>query len=198
MGLNRKVADLAQAGFDVDRLIADRTIPSDGLLWVNGTRLIHVPGEWTAQRVGASDWSLLYNNTTGGAVTRRVCLPISDLMRLTESKGLFVTDVFFAYRLETANATSIDVTVNRITYSNAAPSVASFGGTIADADYDASHNSSAERVATGYHLAIVTLPDPEFQNVDYAFVSAELAAVLPATSKLTIMAAGIHAAHDHA
>ena len=195
MGLNRKVSALAQSGADVDALLADRTIPQDGLIWLNAIDLLQLPGDFTEQRVAAADWSITH--TASGSVTRRVALPVSQLVRQTESKGLLVIDVVWSYRIETVNATSIDVTCHRTSYVHGnAPSVAAFGGTIVDASYDTSHDSAAERAATGQHTLVVTLPEPEFHTVDNAIVMAEFVAVLPNTCKLTIHGAGVHVAHD--
>lgn len=200
MASNDFLADLVGKGLRTQDLLDDRLEKPDGLKWVDSRRFTVVPSAGTTfafERGAAGDYRMI--RTAAGAETHYLVLPVSAITRKLAGKGISVSDVVFVYSLVTADATSVDVTVNSTTYANAvAPVVATYGGTLA---YDANHNTAAKRKSStggvNPHLMTVTLPSPAYQVVDDVWISAEMTVVLPNTSVFRLYGGAFHLSHDY-
>ncbi len=105
----------------------------------------------------------------------------------TASRGAKLTGLEIAYELATANLTSLDVRVDSVVYAQATNPVVtnSHGGAIVDGDYDAAHDTAAERidstVANGEHLLTLTLNTPAYYVTANGEVRFEIAVVMQNT-----------------
>ena len=140
-------------------------------------------------RNAAMDWSL--NRTAAGAETHVFSAQVPWKIE-SAGKGAKLTKVVVAYELGVANATSVDLTCSSVVYAQALNPVvtASHGGAVVDADYDAAHDTAAERadsaVANGEHLMTLTLNTPAFYVTAAGLVRIELVVVLANTGTLKL------------
>lgn len=193
MGQNRKLEALLLGGGAAGDASEDRLDPEDGLLWAQGPKWMSNSANLAVLRTGAPAWAL--RRTSAGAESYVCALCVEDLVRLSEVKGLRLIDAVIHYEIGVVAATSVDVTLNRVTYANgSAPSAASFGGTLT---FDANHDTAAERAAVGAHLLTATLEVSAFQNTDYASLQLEIAFAIPNTCVFTLYGGGFHTAHDY-
>lgn len=155
-------------------------------------------GYYTASTAGVltknadGDWSI--NRTAGGAETHTfaIALPIKSE---TAGKGIKLSKVRWIYEIGVADATSVDVTFDSVAYVQATdPAVtADYGGAIADASYDANHNTAVKRadkdVTGGEHVLEVSVGTPAFFVTADANVICEFIAVLALNGTLKIRGA---------
>lgn len=148
-------------------------------------------------RNAAGDWS--WDRTAGGAETHVFAFSVPTKSE-TASSGGRLNKVRFFYELGVVNATSVDVVVKSVAFSQGVdPVTADHGGTIVDADYDAAHDTAAERadstVANGEHVLELTLSAPNYYNAADGFVVVELVVVLANTGTLKVR--GAEAEYDY-
>lgn len=139
-------------------------------------------------RNAQGNWSL--NRTAGGTETLRFAVKVPGRID-TAGRGYKLTKVHVLYELGVVNATSVGLLVDQVTYAHGAdPVVAPHGGAIADANYDANHNTAAKRadstVPNGEHALTLTLPSPVYNNTAFREVVVELVVVLANTGSFKL------------
>lgn len=187
MPQNQALKDQVEKGFRTVELLDDRPDPKDGWHWQNAVELLNNIGGF--ERAGAG----LYATPSATLATYYSVLSATPFSRIRSAKGLKILDVAFAYALAAGFTGSVDLTVQKTVYAdNAAPSVTNLAFT-----YDAAHDTAGERAtANREHLLVATLTDPEYQESDLIWYSAELTVVLTA-SAFRIRGAGMHFEHDY-
>lgn len=185
---NQKIKEHVDKGWSTQDLLDDRIDPNDGLVWWNGCELI--ANSWTNVfvRTAAGDYSM----SAVGAGTWRAVASLSPMARVQTAKGLKILDVAFHYTITAVAGTTVDVTIQKAVYANAAtPTVTNIPFT-----YDTSHDTNAKRITVASHLLIATITAPEFEDVDLTWYSAEFVAVMPGGATIAMRAAAMHVAHD--
>ena len=140
-------------------------------------------------RNAAGDW--YWERTATGAETIYVSVP-SDFLRTTASKGRKIKGMKVAYELGVVAATSVDATYTSTVFAQGVnPAVtAAHGGAVLDAQYDAAHDTAAERadqtVVSGEHLLSHTLATPVYFVTASAHVRPEITFVLANTGTLKV------------
>ena len=136
---------------------------------------------------------LYWERTAAGAETIYVSAVV-PLKIETASTGAKLTGVKIAYEITVADATSVDVAVTSTVYAQAtAPAVtASHGGAVVDGDYDAAHDTAAERadkdVTGGEHFLTLTLNTAAFYVTAGGEVRIEMTTVLANTGVFRLRA----------
>lgn len=137
-----------------DAIVAEN---ADAFHWVNPHEAVAVSGTWTPTYATA----LPILTHTAAAAAEVVTFPVDGIFREAASKGLQLDTVDCWYSIDTADLD--DVTLELIEFTGTAdgtiPTAAVLGGD-ADADYDAAHDTAAERGddtgAPEYHKLTMT------------------------------------------
>lgn len=174
----------------VDDLLASSTDATSGTIILVGPQIAMLTSSTGAvmTRNALGDYS--WNRTAGGAETHYAVGQVLLGQSITASKGFKITGGFVSYALGVADATSVDVTINRISYSQAvANAVITHGGTLT---YDAAHNTAALRKAFAVtpHRLTFTLGTPVYHVTRASAVTIEAAFVLANTGTLAVQAIG--------
>ena len=144
-------------------------------------------------RNAQGDWSL--NQTAVGAETTYVSAFVPR-MREVACQGLRLDSVVIGYEIAVADATTVDLLVDSVALVQAtAPAVAAHGGAVVDGDYDADHDTAAERadkdVTGGEHVLVLTLNTPAYNVTADVMIVVEATFVLANTGTLKVRSFGL-------
>lgn len=192
---NKRIVDLGGGNCRVDDLLNNANDKTDGFIWRPASDIMMVTSSTAAVYTKNAQGDYSWNRIAGGAETHYAVCPAVLPGRTGSNKGFKLRTFTIAYALGVVDATSVDVLIDQITYAHGvAVAVATHGGAVADATYDANHDTAAERKASAGgsnpHLLTITLTTPVFQSNAARYVNAEVAFILANTGTLKVYGYG--------
>ena len=135
---------------------------ADAKVWVGASSFADAEdgGLWVRTNVAG----LLSRDRTAGTSNDFLSVDLTAIFRALATKGVQIDSVEVVYAITVApvdTALNINIIETTLNGNTNIPTIASHGG--ADIDFDALHDTFAERAIVGEHTALLTVPTPSFQ-----------------------------------
>jgi hypothetical protein len=186
---NDRIVQLVGSNCTVADLLATAPEVTTGTVWFPAAAIQTYTSGTAAVFVRNAQGDYSWNRTAGGAETHYFISRFNLPTRTTSGKGIKVTGGRLSYALGVVAATTIDVTLDQVTYANASANVvATHGGVLT---YDTNHDTNAERVTVAVHLLSFTLGTAAYVNSGSIALGMEATFVLANTGTLKVQGFGI-------